>query len=130
MRVAMTESGDSDPTREIEKFPTVGGIKIEAFAPFDGNIPPTVGRHNCWYHGSLLRDLSWGKLNGNAGLSSSPEPRTRGSPVLFPTPARFAGIALHRALSLLRRAGSAAPSLEQESDGVWGALRHLSIRAG
>src|ERR1700761_1162518 len=119
MRVAMTESGDSDPTREIEKFPTVGGIKIEAFAPFDGNIPPTVGRHNCWYHGSLLRDLSWGKLNGNAGLSSSPEPRTRGSPLLFPTPVRFARIALHRPLLASPGPPRPLPSVEQESGGVW-----------
>src|SRR4051812_18120890 len=56
MRVAMAEAGHRDPAGEIEKFPTVGGVKIEAFAPFDGNIPPTVGRHNGWYHGSLLRD--------------------------------------------------------------------------
>jgi hypothetical protein len=56
MRVAMTEAGHSDPASEIEKLATVRGVKMEAFAPFDGNIPPTVGRHNSWYHGSLLRD--------------------------------------------------------------------------
>jgi hypothetical protein len=55
--MAMTETGHSDPACEIEKFPTVGGVKMESFAPFDGNIPPTVGRHNGWYHGSLLRDF-------------------------------------------------------------------------
>src|SRR5207237_841783 len=67
MRVAMTETGHRDPAGKIEKFPTVGGVKIEAFAPFDGDIPPTVGRHNGWYHGSLLRDFS-GTISENAGF--------------------------------------------------------------
>src|SRR5437588_4695585 len=67
MRVAMTETGHRDPAGKIEKFPTVGGVKIEAFAPFDGDIPPTLGRHNGWYHGSILRDFS-GTISENAGF--------------------------------------------------------------
>ena len=51
IRMAVTEPGHRNPAGEIEKFAAVGRIKIRAFAPFDGNIPPTVGRHNGWYHG-------------------------------------------------------------------------------
>jgi hypothetical protein len=50
MRVAMSEAGHRNPAREIEKLAAVGGVKMRAFSPFDGNIPPTVGRHNGWYH--------------------------------------------------------------------------------
>jgi len=50
IRMAVTEPGHRNPAGEIEKFAAVGRIKIRAFAPFDGNIPPTVGRHNGWYH--------------------------------------------------------------------------------
>ena len=32
-----------------------------AFTPFDGNIPPTVGRHNGWYHEISPGDFGWGR---------------------------------------------------------------------
>jgi hypothetical protein len=46
MRMAMTEAGHRDPAGKIEKLAAVGGPEIRALAPVDGNIPPTVGRHN------------------------------------------------------------------------------------
>src|ERR1700756_2137721 len=51
MRVAVTEPGHRDPASEVKEFTTVGGIEVKAFAPIDGDIPPTVGRHHSWYHG-------------------------------------------------------------------------------
>jgi hypothetical protein len=50
MRVAVTEAGHRDSAAKVEKLTAVGGVQMQAFAPFDGNIPPTVGRHNGWYH--------------------------------------------------------------------------------
>src|SRR5690242_1737578 len=116
MRVAVTEAGHRDPAGKIEKSPTVGSVKIETFAPFDGNIPPTVGRHNSWYHGSLLSDLVtdnqrervYRRRRCATHTAARPFSQCRlalqGSPLI--------------ALSSLRRAGSAAPAVEQESGGV------------
>ena len=46
VRMAVAERGHRDAAGEIEKLAAVGGVEIEAFAPVDGNVPPTIGRHN------------------------------------------------------------------------------------
>ena len=56
MRVAVAERGDGDAAGEIEKLAAVGGVKIAAFAPLGGDVPPAIGRHNRCNHGILLRD--------------------------------------------------------------------------
>ena len=53
MRVTVTEAGYGDAAGKIEKFATVGRINVGTFAPIDGNIPPTIGRHYGWNHGNL-----------------------------------------------------------------------------
>src|SRR5580693_2869105 len=108
MRMAVTEAGHGNSAGEIEEFAAVGRVEIRALAPFDGNIPPTVGRHNGWYHDNLLRDFSGGRSAGSqvyrrrrCPTSAAPRPSSHcrftspGSPII--------------ALSSLRRGGLRRP---------------------
>jgi len=36
----------------LHTFFAMGGIEIAALTPFDGDIPPAIGRHNSWNHGN------------------------------------------------------------------------------
>src|SRR5215475_5357366 len=108
MRMTMTEPGHRNPAGEIEKFAPVGCVEVGAFAPVDGDIPPTISRHNGCYHGISPARLGW-KSGWDAGLSSSPVPRRRDVPHPPRVPARYAGIAHHRLLSSPRRGRFADP---------------------
>ena len=64
VRMAVAEPGHRDAAGEIEKLAPVGGVEIATLAPVDGDIPPTVGRHNGWYHGNS--PALWVGTAGNA----------------------------------------------------------------
>ena len=82
MRVAVTEPGHRDPAGEIEEFAPVGGIKVGALAPIDGDIPATVGRHNGWYHGISPARLDWGKsAEGRTIVVADPPPARSSAPI-------------------------------------------------
>src|ERR1700722_11864851 len=50
--VAMPERGDGDAAGEVEKLAPVSGVQIAAFAPLNGDVPPTIGRHYGCNHGN------------------------------------------------------------------------------
>src|SRR6516164_3266316 len=95
MRVAVTKPGHCDAACKIEEFTAVGSVKVEALAPVDGDVPPTIGRHNSWDHGISPARFMLRKSSGRRGLSSSPVSRRRDLPHPSRTPAPSAGIAHH-----------------------------------
>src|SRR5439155_18932166 len=109
VRMAVAERGDGDAAGEVEKFAAIGGVKVAAFAPFDGNVPPAIGRHDSWNHGKLSCAMNGGKTCATArALSSSPFRPRRDFARRYPRPADRAGIAHHRHSP--RRDGLATPT--------------------
>src|ERR1700731_2470008 len=117
MRMAMTEPGHRDPAGEIQEFAAVGRVEIGALAPIDGNIPPAVSRHNCWYQGISPARLGWGKSVGTRTY------RRRQCPtgaIHRTPPERRLSLpeSRHRHSPRLGEAGAPTPTIKQESTGV------------
>src|SRR5882762_8045031 len=130
VRMAMTERGDGDAAGEVEEFAAVGGIEIATLAPFDGDVPPAIGRHDSWNHGKLSCAMNGGNkvCDGASLIVVAVPPAAR-----FRAPLPKAGSSCRDCasspLSSPQQAGHADPGgIEQESKRLWGSPGDLSIR--